>query len=140
MIVTLIKKQTGSEFVKEIEDEYGFLQKIKIAYEKSNNMKLLVDMENWEYYHNHPDETLELSESLVTDNLSLSELDLTLLNTIKHKNPKSIRDAARLLDRNVSSIQPRLKKLEEKGLIQFKKGHKNALIPYLTYDDIKISI
>lgn len=140
MIITLIKNQSGSEFVKDMEKQYGSLQKIRTAYEKTNNMKLLVDMENWEYYQEHPDETLELSESLVTDNISLSKLDLMLLNVVKHKQPKSIREVAKLIDKNVSNIQPRLKKLEEEGFIQFKEGNKNSLVPYLTYDDIKISI
>lgn len=140
MIITLIKNQTGKEFVKDMEEEYGSLQKLRIAYEKSGNMKLLVDMENWEYYREHPDETLELSESLVTDNISLSKLDLILLNTVKHKKPKSIRELAELIGKNVSNVQPRLKKLEEEGFIQFKEGNKNSLIPYLTYDDIKITI
>ena len=101
MIITLIKNQTGAEFVKDIKEEYNSLQDIRKAYEKTNNMKLLVDMENWEYYHEHPDETLELSESLVTDNITLSKLDLLLLNTVKHKNPKSIREVASLLNKNV---------------------------------------
>lgn len=140
MIITLIKKQTGEEFVKDMEKEYGSLQKIKIAYEKSNNMKLLVDMENWEYYKEHPKETLELSESLITDDISLSKLDLLLLNTVKHKHPKSIREIATILNKNVSSIQPQLKKLESEGLIKFKEGNKNSLVPYLTYDEIKITI
>jgi len=140
MIITLIKNQSGSEFVRDMEKQYGSLQKIRTAYEKTNNMKLLVDMENWEYYQEHPDETLELSESLVTDNISLSKLDLMLLDVVKHKHPKSIREVAKLIDKNVSNVQPRLKKLEEEGFIQFKKWYKNSLVPYLTYDDIKISI
>ena len=122
MIITLIKNQSGSEFVRDMEKQYGSLQKIRTAYEKTNNMKLLVDMENWEYYQEHPDGTVELSESLVTDNISLSKLDLMLLNVVKHKHPKSIREVAKLIDKNVSNIQPRLKKLEEEGFIQFKKN------------------
>lgn len=72
--------------------------------------------------------------------ISLTKLDLILLNTVKHKNPKSIRDVAKILDKNISNIQPRLKKLEEEVLIKFKEGNKNSLVPYLTYDDIKITI
>lgn len=50
MIITLIKNQSGSEFVKDMEKQHGSLQKIRTAYEKTNNMKLFVDMENREYY------------------------------------------------------------------------------------------
>lgn len=80
MIITLIKNQTGSEFIKEMEKEYGSLQKIRTAYEKTNNMKLLVDMENWMYYKEHPNETLELSESLITDDF----INKIRFNIIKH--------------------------------------------------------
>ena len=33
MIITLIKKQTGYEFVRDMEEKYGSLQKIKTAFE-----------------------------------------------------------------------------------------------------------
>jgi len=123
-----------------MEEKYGSLQKIKTAFEQSYNMKLLVDMENWEYYKDNPEETLELSENLVTDDIELSKLDLQLLNTIKHQNPKSIQEVADLLGKNVSNIQPRLKKLEKNGFLEFIEGNKNSLKPHLTYDDIKITI
>ena len=140
MIITLIKKQTGYGFVKDMEAKYGSIHKIKNAFEQTYNMKLLVDMENWEYYKDHLDETLELSESLVTDDIELSKLDLKLLNTIKHQSPKSIREVAGILGIDVRSVQSRLKKLEETGFIEFVEGNKNSLRPHLTYDNIKITI
>lgn len=79
-------------------------------------MKLLVDMENWGYYQEHPDEMSELSESLITDNISLSKLDLILLNVVKHKHPKSIRDVAKIMNKNFSNIRPRLKKIGRRGI------------------------
>lgn len=123
-----------------MENQYGSLQKIKIAYEQTHNAKLLVDMENWEYYKKHPDKSLELSESLVSNDISLSKLDFKLLDTIKNKNPKSIREVAQLIGKNVSNVQPRLKKLEREGFLTFVDGNKNSLVPMLNYDDILISI
>lgn len=103
-------------------------------------MKMYVDLENWNYYINHLDETIELSESLITDKLSLSDLDFIILSTIKEKSPKSIRDLAKIINKDVGNIQPKVKKLADQGFIKFESGPKNSKIPYLTYDEIKIEI
>lgn len=123
-----------------MENQYGSLEKLKTAYEQTHKPKLLVDMENWEYYKEHPDKTLELSESLISHDISLSDFDLKIMDVIKHKNPRSIREVANLLDKSVSNVQPRLKKLEEEGFVTLIEGTKNSLIPTLNFDDIKICI
>ena len=140
MIITLIKKQTGYEFIKEMESTYKSINELEKLFERTNNMKMYVDLENWNYYRNHLDEEIEISESLVTNKLSLSDLDLTILNVIKYDKPKSIRDLANKLGKDVSNIQPKVKKLEEDGFIKFQDGIKNSKIPYLTYDEIKVEI
>ena len=83
---------------------------------------------------------IETTESLITNKLSLSDLDLIILNTIKHEKPRSIRDLARKINKDVSNIQPKVKKLEENGFIKFEEGIKNSKIPYLTFDEIKLEI
>ena len=123
MIITLVKKQNGEKLFK-----------------RTNNMKMYVDLENWKYYKQNPDEMIETTESLVTDKLSLSDLDLIILNTIKHEKPRSIRDLAKKINKDVSNIQPKVKKLEEDGFIKFEAGIKNSKIPYLTFDEIKLEI
>lgn len=123
-----------------MEQEYGSLEKLKKAYETTKNMKFMVEIENWEYYKEHPDEPIETSETLITHELSLSNLDFELLDIIKHKNPKSIREVADIVNKSVSNVQPRLKKLESEGLVSFVEGNRNSLIPTLPYDDIRISI
>ena len=67
-------------------------------------------------------------------------MDFIILNTIKHEKPKSICDLANKINKDVSNIQPKVKKLEENGLIKFETGVKNSKIPYLTYDEIKLEI
>lgn len=140
MIITLVKKQTGLEFISEMEDTYKSINELEKLFKRTNNMKMYVDLENWKYYKNNLDETIEISESLFTNKLSLSDLDLTILNTIKHEKPKSIRDLAKKINKDVSNIQPKVKKLEEEGFIKFETGMKNSKIPYLTYDEIKLEI
>lgn len=120
--------------------EYGSLEKLKKAFETTNNMKFMVEIENWEYYREHPTEPIETSETLITHELFLSKLDFKILDTIKHKKPESIRELAEIVNTSVSNVQPHLKKLERKGLISLVEGNKNSQIPTLQYNDIKISI
>ncbi len=140
MIITLVKKQTGLEFISEMEDTYKSINELEKLFKRTNNMKMYVDLENWRYYKENPDETIETTESLVTNKLSLSDLDLIILNTIKHEKPRSIRDLANKINKDVSNIQPKVKKLEKEGFIKFEDGIKNSKIPYLTFDEIKLEI
>ena len=140
MIITLVKKQTGLEFISEMEDTYKSINELEKLFKRTNNMKMFVDLENWRYYKENPDETIETTESLVTNKLSLSDLDLIILNTIKHEKPRSIRDLANKINKDVSNIQPKVKKLEKEGFIKFEDGIKNSKIPYLTFDEIKLEI
>ena len=140
MIITLVKKQTGLEFISEMEDTYKSINELEKLFKRTNNMKMYVDLENWRYYKENPDETIETTESLVTNKLSLSDLDLIILNTIKHEKPRSIRDLANKINKDVSNIQPKVKKLEKEGFIKFEDGIKNSKIPYLKFDEIKLEI
>ncbi len=65
MIITLIKKQNGKEFIKEMEETYNSIPNLEKAFKRTNNMKMYIDLENWKYYSNHLDETIELSESII---------------------------------------------------------------------------
>ena len=140
MIITLVKKQTGQEFIEEMEETYKSIDELEKLFKRTNNMKLYVDLENWKYYRYNLDETIKTTESLVTDKLSLSDLDLIIFNTIKHEKPRSIRDLAKKINKDVSNVQPKVKKLEEEGFIKFESGSKNSKIPYLTFDEIKLEI
>ena len=140
MIITLVKKQNGHEFIREMEETYKSLSELEKLFKRTNNMKMYVDLENWKYYSQNPDEMIETTESLVTNKLSLSDLDLIILNTIKHDKPSSIRDLAKKINKDVSNIQPKVKRLEEDGFIRFENGVKNSKIPYLTFDEIKLEI
>lgn len=140
MIITLVKKQTGAEFIREMEDTYKSISELEKLFKRTNNMKMYVDLENWQYYKENPHEMIEITESLVTNKLSLSDMDLIILNTIKHEKPRSIRDLAKKINKDVSNIQPKVKRLEEEGFIKFEEGIKNSKIPYLTFDEIKLEI
>ena len=140
MIITLVKKQTGLEFIEEMEDTYKSFEEAEKLFQRTNNMKIYVDLQNWQYYKHNPEEIIKTSESLVTNKLSLTDLDFIILNTIKHEKPRSIRDLANKINKDVSNIQPKVKRLEEEGFIKFENGSKNSKIPYLTFDEIKLEI
>ncbi len=140
MIITLVKKESGFDFIKKMEEQYNSIEELEKLFERTNNMKFYVDLENWNYYKDNPTDTIEYSESLVSNEIKLSQLDLSILNVIKYEKPKSIRELALLLDKDVSNIQPRIHKLKDMGYIQLKNGNKNNKIPYLNYDLIKVEI
>ena len=140
MIITLIKKLTGQEYIIQMEETYKSISELEKLFNRTNNMKFYVDLENWKYYKNHLDEEIELSESLITDRLTLNDLDFIIFNSIKHDKPKSIRDLANKINKDVSNIQPKIKRLEEEGFIKFEYGSKNSKIPFLTFDEINLEI
>lgn len=65
---------------------------------------------------------------------------MEILNTIKHKHPKSIKQLAEFLDKDISTIHSKVKKMNSDGLLTLKEGNKNNKIPVLNYDKIKITI
>ena len=49
-------------------------------------------------------------------------------------------DSANKINKDVSSIQSKVKKLSQEGFIKFENGSHNSKIPYLTYDEIRLEI
>jgi len=142
MIISLIKEQLGSEYVKEMEQTYGSIEEAEKLLKRTQprNMVIYVDIESWKYYKNHPGETIKRSNSIITNHLTIGEIEIELLSTIKHNKPKSIRALANIVHKDISSVQPRIRNLEKEGLLTLKNGVKNSKVPYLNYDEISISI
>ena len=65
---------------------------------------------------------------------------LTLIRTIQRNQPESIRELARLLERNVSPVHSDLTKLESYGLVAFEEGDNRAKRPVVPYDRIRIDV
>jgi len=140
MMLTLIKKQKGTEILKEFEEKYGTIKELERLYKETGNNLFLVDYENWKYFKDNPDEELESSITRITNKLVLSDVEMRILDFIKNEHPRSIRELARFLDKDIKAIHPKMKELEKQGLIEFKKGNKNSKIPTLNYDEISIAI
>ena len=138
MIISLVKRQKGENFIQNLENQYKTIENLEKIVNKTNNMKLLVDLDNWKYYTDNPDETIEEEFIFISDDLSFNEVDFNIISTIKTEHPSSVRELSAKLNKNISTIQPHVKKLERQGLIEFEKGTKNNNIPICDFDAIKI--
>ena len=57
--IKLMRKIKGKYLIKEYEQKYGSLKKAKEQFEKNPDMLLELDLEEWEYFQDHPEEELE---------------------------------------------------------------------------------
>ena len=57
--IRLMRKIKGKYLIKEYEQKYGSLKKAKEQFEKTPGMLLELDLEEWEYFQDHPEEELE---------------------------------------------------------------------------------
>jgi len=72
---------------------------------------------------------------------SLTPLCLDLIQTIAKEGPQSMREAARLVGRDVSDVHSALKHLEVLGLIQIEDGGPSgAMQPAVPFDRIEMHI
>ncbi|WP_135305622.1 HVO_A0114 family putative DNA-binding protein [Haloarcula amylovorans] len=93
--------------------------------------------------------TLDDSDEAVTlqfgsyDDLidSLTPLRLDLIQTIAEHDPQSMREAARLVDRDVSDVHADLKHLEVLGILDLEEGGPGgAMRPVVPFDRIEMHI
>ncbi len=82
-------------------------------------------------------------ESLDALRKVLTKQRLKLLHTIKHKQPKSIYELAKITKRDMKNIRDDLSKLESLGLIELIKDTKHSrepLIPIVKFDKLQVGI
>jgi predicted transcriptional regulator len=140
MKITLIKEITSQELIHTFETTYGSIERLEDFLKRnSDNMKALVDLDDWKYHLQHPD-IIKETKSIVTHDASLGKLELMLLDFIKIQKPHSIRELAKLLHKNIKNIYTKIKKLEKAGFITLVDGPKKAKIPVLTYQKIEIEV
>ncbi|MDG5778767.1 transcriptional regulator [Haloarculaceae archaeon H-GB2-1] len=72
---------------------------------------------------------------------SLTPLRLELVQAIAQGDPQSMREAARLVDRDVSDVHADLKQLEVLGILEFEDGGPGGAIqPVVPFDTIEMHI
>ncbi|MCL2115570.1 MAG: winged helix-turn-helix transcriptional regulator [Methanobrevibacter sp.] len=139
--IRMIKKTNGKAIVEEYEKTYASIENLeKILKINPDDAKAYYDLKDWKYFKKHPDEEVNDGKTIFRDHSSISTLELELMNFIKHDNPKSIKELAELIHKDVTTIQRKINNLEKEGLISLKEGKKNSKIPILNYDKIEIAI
>ncbi|MDR3292285.1 MAG: MarR family transcriptional regulator [Methanobrevibacter sp.] len=103
-------------------------------------MKLYTDLDEWEYFLNHPDEIVQKKHVKITEDVNLGHFELKLLSMIKSEKPKSVRELALKVEKDQSNVQNKVTRLAKEGFIYFEKGLKNSKKPILNYDKIEIAI
>lgn len=141
MILKLVREMTGNEFVHKMEEKYGQMSNLeRLMASDPENVLYPLDMEDWVYHLEHPEATVNESETIFLKDLKIDMRDLKLLDTIKNEHPRSIRNLAHILDRDIKSIQPRVKRLADEGLLKLEHGPKNAKKPVVNFNKIEIEI
>ena len=140
MIISLVKEETSQEYDKKMTKKYGSIEKLEKTFKKTPKNLLHVDLVNWQFLKENPEETIKFEEIIMSDTLNIGNNEIELLNIIKNENPKSIREIANKIKKDPANTTNKINLLAKEGLISFKKGLKNSKMPVLNYDKIEIAI
>lgn len=142
MILKLVKEMTGEEFIQLLEKEYRSMDNLKRLIERDpENALYQLDLDDWKYHLEHPDEIVKQSETLFVKDLKIELSDLELLDVIRKEHPNSIRALAKAINKDYKTVQPKIHKLAEGGLVKFEEGpKKNMKKPVVNYNKIEIEV
>ena len=102
MMLKLIKRRNGSEFIQELKDKYGSMENLQRLIKKDpDNLLYPLDYDDWLYYLEHPDEVIETEDVIFLKDTDLKMSDLELLDIIKKEHPKSIRNLSHILNKDI---------------------------------------
>ncbi|MDR3062607.1 MAG: MarR family transcriptional regulator [Methanobrevibacter sp.] len=139
--IRMINITNGKGIIEKYEKQYGNIENLKqVIKSDPENTLTNFDLEEWEYYILHPNEEVKDSKTIYRDYSSISMLEMDLMTFIKHENPKSISELAKLIHKDITTIQKKISNLEKEGFIKLVDGRKNSKIPILNYDKIEIAI
>jgi len=139
--IKMIRTIPAKKMIEEFEKMYGSIEQLeKVLKNKGGDMKMKMDLDDWKYFKKNPEEEIEDGKTIFRNSSSISMLEIELMNFIKHDNPKSISELAKMIQKDISTVQRKINNLEKEGLIKFKEGGKNSEIPELNYDKIEIAV
>lgn len=140
MILKLVREMKGSEFVQKMEEKYGQTSNLeRLIVKDPENLLYPMDLEDWLYHLDHPEAIFKESETIFLKDLKIDMSDLKLLDVIKKEHTRSIRNLAHILDRDIKSVQPRVKRLADEGLLKLEMDL-NAKKPVVNFNKIEIEI
>ncbi len=141
MMLKLIKKRNGSEFVQELKEKYESIDNLQRLMKKDqDNLIYPLDYDDWLYYLEHPGEIIETEDVVFLKDTDLKMSDLELLDVIKKEHPQSIRKLSHIMNKDIKTVQPKVAKLAQSGLLKLEHGPKNAKKPVVNFNKIEIEI
>jgi len=139
--IRLVRTIKGKDIMDELKEEYGSLDNLKKLYEEnSENQIFYFHLEEWEHYKDRLDKDITERKVIFAKNYPIGKIELELLDLIKSTNPESIRDLARLINKDIKTVQPKVNALAEEGIIELKNGSRNNKIPVFPYEYMEIVI
>lgn len=132
----------GKDLTEEFEEKYNSIKELEEILNKGQgDMKLESDLEDWEYFLEHPEEEYTQEMIIYDEKPSFSITELEILNLVKNEKPESISELAVMMDKDNGNITKQVNKLKEKGLIGLEEGKThNMKTPVFNYDKIEIAI
>lgn len=139
--IKLTRTIKAKDFIKELEEKYGTVENLKKIVKATEDVKLQLDAEDWEYFKDKPDEDIHDSILIFDEKPAFTTNDLEIINLIKNEKPKSVSELANLMEKDVSNITKQVNKLKEKGIVELQEGNINNMkTPVFNYDKIEIAI
>ena len=140
--IKLIRNIKREDLVKEYKSKYENMENLKKLTRKNpNDVNLDLDLDEWIYSIDHPDEILEQQIIIYDEKPSFSMTDLQILDLIKNEKPSSISELAEMMGKDNGNIAKQVNKLKEKGFIELSTGNINNIkTPVFNYDKIEIAI
>ncbi len=122
MQIRFVRKVKAKEMIKEFEKKYGSLEKFRRYVERNpDDYIALMDYEDWVHFLQNPDIDVEEGEVVITDISFLTPQKLQILEAIKKYKPKSIRELAEKVGRDIKNVYMDVKELEKKRIGRARK-------------------
>ncbi|MDO5825852.1 MAG: winged helix-turn-helix domain-containing protein [Methanosphaera sp.] len=136
MIVILTKTENADDVINRLTRKYQSKTNLINEYEKTNDRQLYIDLEDWNYFEKHPEESQEHGRTIVIDNFNLNEIDFKILSYIKHKKINSLTNLSKEIGCTIKEANTHLKKLVKEGFLHTDSNE----LPTINYDEIKIQL
>lgn len=140
MQIRFVRRIKAKDMIKEFERKYGNIEKLKRYLERNpDDYTALMDYDDWLHFLENPGIEIEEGEIIVSDISFLTPQKLQILEAVKKYKPKSIRELAEKVGRNIKNVYMDLKELEKAGLVELESSGR-AKKASLKYNEIVIAI
>jgi len=140
MQIRFVRRIKAKDMIKEFERKYGNIEKLKRYLERNpDDYTALMDYDDWLHFLENPRIEIEEGEIIVSDISFLTPQKLQILEAVKKYKPKSIRELAEKVGRDIKNVYMDLKELEKAGLVELESSGR-AKKASLKYNEIVIAI